>query len=629
MKLPETWVEARLGDLLTRVEAKIDPQTSQSESHFYVGLENIESHTGRLLREAEEETEGSDILSIKTAFKKGDILYGKLRPNLNKVHLADRDGICSTDIWALRASKALVPEYALRYLRSPAVYMRATQLATGANLPRLSAESFDRLPISLPTPPEQLRIVAVLQQAESLAKLRNEFDELLARTKRQLFVEMFGDPNPKFNSQWPVVKLGAYVSVGTGGTPSREQADSYGGKLAWVKSTDLKDDAITSTEEHVSELGIQRSNAKTYPPQTVMLAMYGQGQTRGRTGKILIEAACNQACAALLPSDELLPDYLWVWLQLSYESVRLLGRGGQQENLNLDIVRGIKIPKPPVPLQQEFSRRLAVLLDAVKESRRSRSSTARLLEVLQVEALTGDATSAWRERNAAEIAAAAEARDALLRERGAKFSKAAEPKLAMVLAADTTRPARHWLLGELSEFQRQVFAAFGDYPDQPLLAEDPDVFARFCDDEQVSKHLQAFGPNLYNRIRRTLSQLAALGLIAKITLLKRNLETGERDYLKAFRPIRADGFTRMADVGALRKALSVGEVLYHFTVIPDFETSERAGAGGMFQVADLRDESDADRTELVDQGKHYATLDELATDLARRLGVLVSQVEVE
>jgi type I restriction enzyme S subunit len=254
---------------------------------------------------------------------------------------------------------------------------------------------------------------------------------------------------------------------------------------------------------------------------------------------------------------------------------------------------------------------------------------AKLIEALQIEALTGDATSAWRERHAAEIAAAAESRDALLRERGAKFSKAAEPKLVPVHAADTTRPARHWLLGELSAFQRQVFAAFGDYPDQPLLAEDPDVFARFCDDEQVSKHLQAFGPYLNNRIRRTLSQLAALGLIAKISLPKQNLDTGERDYLKAFRPLRSDEFTRMNDVAALRNALPAGEASYRFTVIPDFETSEHAGAGGMFQVADLRDENDADRTELVDQGKHYTTLDELAADIARRLGVPVSQVEVE
>jgi type I restriction enzyme S subunit len=517
-------------------------------------------------------------------------------------------------------------EYLAAYLQS----LDLSRLAISVAVPGLNRKELALVPVPLPTLPEQQRIVDILQQAEAVANLRNEFDELLARTQRQLFVEMFGDPSPKFNSRWPAVKLGTFVSVGTGGTPSRDQPDSYGGTLAWVKSTDLKDDAIRSTEERVSELGIQSSNAKTYPKQTVMLGMYGQGQTRGRTGKLLIEAACNQACAALLPSDELLPDYLWVWLQLSYESVRSLGRGGQQENLNLDIVRGIKLPKPPVLLQQEFSRRLTALLEAVKESRCSRHGMATLLDALRIEALTGEATSVWREQHDTEIAVAAETRDMLLRERGTKLGKpAAEPKPTPTQPADSDRPARHWLRGELSEFQRQVLAAFVAYPHQPLLAEVPDVFADFCDDEQVSKHLRAFGPNLNNRIRRTLSQLAALGLIAKVTLPKHNLDTGERDYLKAFRPLRSNEFTRMADVVALCKALSADEAPHHFTVTLDFETSEHAGAGGMFQVADLRDENDAVRTELVDQGMHYATLDELTADIARRLGVPASQVVLE
>lgn len=635
MKLPDSWGTVRLTEvceLNPRLLAEDRPDDDAEVT--FVPMSAVDEASGVISKP--ELRKFGEVAKGYTSFREHDVLFAKVTPCMENGKaaivgpLSNGLGFGSTEFHVLRPTEAVLPEYVFHFIRQQAFRDRAASAFIGTGgLQRVPPEFLSRVKLPLPTLPEQRRIVDVLQQAEAVAKPRSEFDELLARTKRQLFVEMFGDPNPKFNSLWPVVKLGTCVSVGTGGTPSREQADSYGGKLAWVKSTDLKDDAITSTEEHVSELGIQRSNAKTYPPQTVMLAMYGQGQTRGRTGKLLIEAACNQACAALLPSDELLPDYLWVWLQLSYESVRSLGRGGQQENLNLDIVRGVKIPKPTVPFQQEFSRRLAVLLDAVKESRRSRTSMAKLLEVLQIEALTGDATSAWRERHAAEIAAAAEARNALLRERGAKLSKAAEPKVIPVLVADTERPARHWLLGELSEFQRQVLSAFGDYPDQPLLAEDPDVFAQFCDDEQVSKHLQAFGPNLNNRIRRTLSQLAALGLIAKVTLPKQNLDTGERDYLKAFRPLRSDEFTRMADVGALRKALSAGEASYHFTVTFDFETSEHAGAGGMFQVAYLRDENDADRTELVDQGKHYATLDELAADIAHRLGVPVSQVVLE
>jgi type I restriction enzyme S subunit len=162
--------------------------------------------------------------------------------------------------------------------------------------------------------------------------------------------------------------------------------------------------------------------------------------------------------------------------------------------------------------------------------------------------------------------------------------------------------------------------------------EDPEVFASFCDDSAVTDRLQAFGRSNGNRIRRSLSQLAALGLIAKITLPKQDFENGQRDYLKAFRPFRLEEFTRMTDVQALRKALSsnVDRQNYYFEVQLDYETSERAGAGGMFQVTSVEDEYGKNFTHLVvDRGKHYASLDELKGDIASELKVDARQVELD
>lgn len=523
----------------------------------------------------------------------------------------------------------------IEYLAAYLQWIDLSRLSISVAVPGLNRKELSIVPVPLPTLPEQQRIVDVLKQAEEIESLRYEFDELLARVKRQLFVEMLGDPNPKFNNRWPVVILGKVVTVATGGTPSREQTDSYGNDHAWVKSTDLKDGLIDTTDERISQLGIQRSNAKLYPKQTVMLAMYGQGQTRGRTGKLLVEAACNQACAALLPSEELLPDYLWIWLQLSYESVRALGRGGQQENLNLDIVRSIQLPKPPIPLQQEFSRRLTALLDLFKHSRSAREEFSKMRDVLQIEALTGAATATWRKLHADKIAEASVVRDAILRENGTNITLSANAVATSSARAElTVRPARHWLQAELSEFQRQVLMAFTEYCQQscqPLLVEDAEVFSRFCDDSIVTERLQNFGLSHGNRIRRSLSQLASLGLIAKITLPKQNLENGELGYLKAFRPLRSEEFTRMEDVQALRKALSsdAGQQRYYFQVALDYETSERSGASGMFQVISIEDEDGKNFTDLVDQGKHYTSLEELKKDIAKMLKIDARQIELE
>lgn len=228
--------------------------------------------------------------------------------------------------------------------------------------------------------------------------------------------------------------------------------------------------------------------------------------------------------------------------------------------------------------------------------KRSEEEAAALRSALSIDALSGDLTAQWRERHAEELAQAAIARDELLREHGTRVSLTANIVVTPTVQADlTVRPARRWLLGELSEFQRQVLAAFTSYcrgSGEPLLAEDPDVFARFCEDAAVTERLLGFGGSQGNRIRRTLSQLAALGLIAKVTLPKVDVESGERDYLKAFRPLREDEFTRSTDMLLLQKALSGNTSPTHYFLKAqlDYETSERAGAGGMFQVISIEDD---------------------------------------
>ncbi len=632
MNLPDSWIVARLADIcVLNPRLPTDARPDEMTEVTFVPMSAVDEKSGTISKP--EMRTYREVSKGYTSFLENDVLFAKVTPCMENGKaaiagaLANGLGFGSTEFHVLRPTRFVLPEYIFHFIRQEAFRDRAASAFVGTGgLQRVPPEFLSRIKLPLPTLPEQQRIIDVLRQAEAATQLQGTLNELLFKIKHQLFVEMFGDPNPKHNTTWPIVKLGSLVTVATGGTPSREQADSYVGKIAWAKSTDLTDEAISSTEETITALGVQRSNAKVHPKHTILLAMYGQGQTRGRTAKLLIDAACNQACAALLPSAELLPDYLWVWLQLSYDSVRSLGRGGQQENLNLDIVRSLKLPKPPLALQQEFARRLDQLLEVDVKSRMARRQAVTLLKALSIEALTGTITERWRGQHSAEIAAAAATRDARLRERGAKFtSRPVETVPLAPVAKDSQRPVRQWLIAELSEFQRQVLAAFSTYPEQPLLVEDADVFARFCDDESVLELLKDFGPSLNNRIRRTLSQLSSLGLIAKLTLPKKNTETSEREYLKAFRPLRSSEYTKQDDVETIRRAM----LTFYFTVTLDYETSQHAGAGGMFQVADMRDEKDVSRTDLVDQGKHYSTLKELARDLARRLRVSENQIVLE
>lgn len=632
MKLPESWREVRLGDILHRVETKVDPQRAIALTHFYVGLEHIESHTGRLLREAEDVTDSTDILSIKTAFQKGDLLYGKLRPNLNKVHLADQGGICSTDIWALRAGDELNPEFGLHFLRSPAIHVRASQLAAGANLPRVSAESFDRISFPLPTLPEQQRIVDVLRQAEELRELKAKAMKLVAEAGKALFEQHFGVVGA--TTAWPMESFGKHITYSKYGPRFPDQPYSEGG-IHILRTTDMNDDGtIRWWESPKLALTAKQIEEHALKPGTLVISRSGS------IGPFALFDGESQKCVAgayLIEfgiADTVDPEYVRALFATPYvqQMLKKAVRSVAQPNINAPNIQAIQIPVPPIGLQKEFAVQIKALRACSGELKSSVTKVDNLISAASVAAFTGQLTSHWRDSYQTEVAEAANARDVLLRERGAKLaSRPSGPAPLAPVAKDNQRPARQWLLAELSEFQRQVLAAFSAYPEQPLLVEDADVFARFCDDENVLELLKGFGLALNDRIRRTLSQLSALGLIAKLTLPKQNPQTGERDYLKAFRPLREDEFTKMADVETLRRALSSNDaaVRHYFTVVLDYETSERAGAGGMFQVAALSDEDDKDRTDLVDQGKHYAALDELINDIARRLGVRIDQIELE
>jgi type I restriction enzyme S subunit len=632
MNLPETWVEARLGNVFSRVDAKIDPQTSQTNSHFYVGLEHIESRTGRLLRDAEDVTEGSDILSIKTAFKAGDILYGKLRPNLNKVHLAAQDGICSTDIWVLRTSESLLPDFALRYLRSPAIYVRAAQLAAGANLPRLSADAFDRLPIRFPTLPEQQRIVDVLQQAELVTNLASEAGRLLESLAKQRFEEMFGHPAEN-SKEFETDTFESFGTLDRGVSKHRPRDAShlFNGPFPFIQTGDVSNagDWLTTYKSSYSEAGLAQS--RLWPKGTLCITI---AANIAKAAILDFDACFPDSVVGFTPNEGVHSEYVLYCLRFYQEYFEHRAPKSAQMNINLETLRTLRMPKPPAPLQEEFSRFVREIRSLTKVATEQDDRRAVLAAQLEASAFTGELTANWRERHQEQIKTEAIQRDAMLRERGTTITLSANVVASFAAEADlTVRPARHWLLGELSEFQHQVLAAFTDYTQQsgqPLLVEDPDIFASFCDDSAVTDRLQAFGQSHGNRIRRSLSQLAALGLIAKITLPKQDRDRGELDYLKAFRPLRAEEFTRMADVQALRKALPVGVDQHHyFTVHLDYDTFERAGAGGMFQVISVEDEDGKDFTHLVDQGRHYASLNDLKSDIASALKVAIGQIELE
>ncbi len=159
----------------------------------------------------------------------------------------------------------------------------------------------------------------------------------------------------------------------SGGTPARGIAEFYGGDIPWVKTGDLNDGRIEEVPESLTQAGIENSSAKLFPPGTLLIAMYGA--TIGKLGMLGFEAATNQACAALLPSESssMCRDYLFFWLLRMRPELRKLGQGGAQPNISQGILRGLCVPVPS-PEEQ------ALIVERIKEQF---DMIERIVEVLE------------------------------------------------------------------------------------------------------------------------------------------------------------------------------------------------------------------------------------------------------
>lgn len=176
-ELPPGWAFAPLCDFARPSSEKVEP--SACPDLPYVGLEHIESGTGRLLGHGY----ARDVRSTKAVFRRGDVLYGKLRPYLRKVWRAEFDGVCSTDILVYRPSAAIDGGYLRYVLASGSVTEHATRASAGISLPRVNASALGDVSVPLPPVGEQRRIVAKLD--ELLASSRSVLEALGTVPTRQ------------------------------------------------------------------------------------------------------------------------------------------------------------------------------------------------------------------------------------------------------------------------------------------------------------------------------------------------------------------------------------------------------------------------------------------------------------
>jgi type I restriction enzyme S subunit len=157
---------------------------------------------------------------------------------------------------------------------------------------------------------------------------------------------------------WEVKRIGDFALVGSGGTPRREVGSYWGGSIPWVTTSQIDFAVITEAKQFITEAGLKNSAAKLLPVGTLLLALYGQGKTRGKVGALGVPASTNQACASITLQKGISQEYMLHYLTSRYEIIRNSSNSGGQENLSGNIVKGIRVAFPQLQEQEEIAKTL-------------------------------------------------------------------------------------------------------------------------------------------------------------------------------------------------------------------------------------------------------------------------------
>lgn len=233
------------------------------------------------------------------------------------------------------------------------------RMASGGTFKEISKTALATLSIPLPTLEIQHQVVAEIEGYQKVIDgARQVLDGYKPRIVRHL--------------DWRVVNVGEVTNIRSGGTPNRGNPDYWGGDIPWIKTGQIDFNHIYEAEEFITQAGLENSAARMVPAGTILMAMYGQGITRGRVAILDIDATTNQACAAIeVASPDVNRDFLYWSLAGKYEELRAISeaRGGNQSNLNAQLIRDVKIALPDLETQRAIVAEIEAEQDLVNANR--------------------------------------------------------------------------------------------------------------------------------------------------------------------------------------------------------------------------------------------------------------------
>ena len=354
---------ARLGDIATLITKGTTPTTVgfafQDAGINFVKIESIDENGNFIPSKFDHISTDCHNKLKRSQLSENDILF-------SIAGAIGRTAIVTKDILPANTNQAVaiirVPEGAINYsfllyvLQSAAVLEQAEKRKQGVAQLNLSLKDIGDFIIPDIPSEEQQKIVADLDKVSNLIHLRKlqlaKLDELV----KSRFIELFGLPNLN-DKGWLKGVINDIGICVAGATPSTQVKEYWeNGTIPWMSSGEVNKGRVFETDTKITQLGYDNASTKLVPPKTVVLAMAGQGKTRGTAAITEIELCTNQSICSIVNNEKVNSEYLLYFLKLQYMELRGAstntdGRGG----LNLKIIGNYPIMIPPIELQNKFA----------------------------------------------------------------------------------------------------------------------------------------------------------------------------------------------------------------------------------------------------------------------------------
>ena len=383
-ELPEGWKWVKLRDVLKEDRRTINPQEYPDREFFLITMDCVESNTGRLLKVIK--CHGKEIKSTKYIFNTKHILYGKLRPYLNKVYVPDREGICTTEFIPFITTKAL-REYVAFYLRKKEIVDFAMRHITGTRQPRVIIDEFLECPIPLAPLEEQKRIVTRIKELTSGIEEARRLRKLSMEETEKIMQAALHKVFSKAEEEWGLTRLTKICKINPSKSEIKRLPDDI--QVTFVPMTAVSEISGRIEKPEVRLLGEVRKGYTYFRENDVLFAKITPCMENGKAAiaRNLVNGIGfgSTEFHVLRPLGSVLPEWIFYYIRQKsfrdYAAKYMTGSVGQQR-VPVQFLKNVKIPLPPIEEQKKMVVYLCNIKETIESLRKLQQSTDEELEKL-------------------------------------------------------------------------------------------------------------------------------------------------------------------------------------------------------------------------------------------------------